>query len=52
MHDEAAPLSTRLTAARTVLENMLRLRELRTIEERLAKLEAINADDHHPTEEA
>ena len=53
MNDEDAHIATRLSAARTVLENMLRLRELRTIEERLSRLEAMsNAESNQPPDEA
>ena len=40
MADPKHPASVRLRAAQTILEQMLKLRELRTVEERLSRLEA------------
>ncbi len=45
MADAQAPTSTKIQAARAVLENLLRLRELVGIENRLAELEKAVTDD-------
>lgn len=46
MTDDNAPASTRLRAATSVLDYLLKLRELRNVEQRLAALEeAYNAQD-------
>ncbi len=46
MADRTHSPATRLRAAQAILDSMLRLRELRNIEERLARLEAAHAQQH------
>ncbi len=45
MHDEAAPIATRVRAADAVLSRLLQLRELVVLESRVAELEARYAAD-------
>lgn len=42
MADQRHPAGVRLRAAQTVLEALLKLRELRSIEQRLSALEALS----------
>lgn len=47
--DATQPIAQRVRAAAIVLENILKLRELVSLEERISRLEAANNDNKKPT---